>query len=280
MQPFVQQKIQEVSEDRHSGAAAITRHCVEAFDELIRQGPSDDTWDQLQQMGLGFIEAHPAMTSIVNAVDHILGTTHQKNHDQLLNAIRDYKTQLENSTERLVKCGLQLLNDGDRVFTHSASSSVLGLLEAKSDLSIILTESLPGGEGHRLAEKLGERATLISDMEAIRYMVDCDKVIVGADSLTDDIFVNKVGTYLIALAAKELGKPFFVITETLKYIPSGRKHAFRQKGHPLAAIYSNGADPLFEEIPLALVSVLITELGELTTVDPLREEYSQKPHYF
>jgi len=116
----------------------------------------------------------------------------------------------------------RLLGADRTVMTHSLSSTVLEVFRLlKSDgLRAIITESRPLEEGRQLAERLsawGVPATYITDAQMGLFIAQADAVLVGADSvLTDGAVVNKAGTYLLALAAKEREIPFYVCCESFK----------------------------------------------------------------
>jgi len=54
---------------------------------------------------------------------------------------------------------------------------------------------------------------------AMAYVMErVDLVIVGAEGVVENGgIINKVGTYAMAIAAKELGKPFYVAAESFKF---------------------------------------------------------------
>ena len=57
----------------------------------------------------------------------------------------------------------------------------------------------------------------ITDAQAGMFVARADMVVVGADAiLADGALVNKVGTYLIALAARDAGVPLYVCGESFK----------------------------------------------------------------
>ena len=109
-----------------------------------------------------------------------------------------------------------IIHDGMTVLTHSRSSTVLeALLEARRanrDFMVVATESRPLLEGRTLAASLmdnGVRVTLIADAAASVMMDRIDLVLVGADQLTPQQLVNKIGTRMIALAAREKQVPVY-----------------------------------------------------------------------
>ncbi len=49
-------------------------------------------------------------------------------------------------------------------------------------------------------------------------MKDVDLVILGSDWVTESDFTNKIGTYSLALTARELGKPVYVAADRTKFV--------------------------------------------------------------
>jgi ribose 1,5-bisphosphate isomerase len=96
-------------------------------------------------------------------------------------------------------------------------------------------------------------------------------VIVGADSvLADGSIINKVGTYLVALAAKDQSIPFWVATETFKINPSSLSiQPVIEEGPPSEVIdlkrFKNlkVRNPYFDITPSKYVTGVITEKGIL-----------------
>ena len=108
----------------------------------------------------------------------------------------------------------------DSVFlTHSASSTVRSVIDGLP-LRLLATASEPGGEGRRLAAELG--ITCVEDDDAPSLVADVAAVVVGADAVGSEAFVNKVGTYALAYAAGESATPFFVVAESYKWVASAR----------------------------------------------------------
>jgi translation initiation factor eIF-2B subunit delta len=115
-----------------------------------------------------------------------------------------------------------LLDPGTTVLTHSLSSTVSAVFRrvVGRDIRVIFTESRPALEGHRLAEQLanlGIPAQLISEAQMGRFVSQARVALTGADAvLADGSVVNKAGTCLLALAAREHRVPFCVCFESFK----------------------------------------------------------------
>src|SRR5208283_5133069 len=134
---------------------------------------------------------------------------------------------LEASRELTAEIGSRRIRDGMLVFTHCHSSTVTRMIaKAKADgksFSVICTETRPAFQGRITAREmveLGVQTLFIVDSAARSYMGDVDLVVVGADAITSEgNVVNKVGTSGIAVLANEARKPFYVVSELLKFDP-------------------------------------------------------------
>jgi ribose 1,5-bisphosphate isomerase len=132
---------------------------------------------------------------------------------------------LDESREQIAKIGAKRICDGSVVFTHCHSSTVTRLLaQAKADgktFKVICTETRPAFQGRITAKEmveLGVETTFIVDSAARSFISKADLVIVGADAITSEgNVVNKIGTSTLALLAYEARKPFYVVSELLKF---------------------------------------------------------------
>lgn len=188
--------------------------------------------------------------------------------------------------------GESLLADGARVLTHcnagalatAAYGTALGVIraavEAGKKISVIADETRPFLQGARLTawelQKDNIPVTLICDNMAGYLMskgeIDC--VIVGADRIAANGDVaNKIGTYTVAVLAKEHNIPFYVaapistIDLTLDdgtQIPIEERDG-REITHfkdlQLAPEGIAVCNPAFDVTPHRLVTAIITENG-------------------
>jgi len=136
--------------------------------------------------------------------------------------------KLEASKECIAEVGAKRIRDNSVVFTHCHSSTVTHLLrKAKEDgkaFEVVCTETRPVFQGRITAKELlalGVKTTFIVDSAARSFMRNADLVIVGADAITSEgNVINKIGTSAIALLAHEARKPFYVVSELLKFDPA------------------------------------------------------------
>ncbi len=116
----------------------------------------------------------------------------------------------------------RVISKGSTVLTHGPSSTIREAFSALAERGVqaIVTESRPACGGWTLAGKLarwGVSTTLITEAQIGVFVRRADCVLVGAERImADGTIVNRVGTYLVALAAHDQGVPFYVCCETFK----------------------------------------------------------------
>ncbi|MGB9696333.1 MAG: YpsA SLOG family protein [Ignavibacteria bacterium] len=154
------------------------------------------------------------------------------------------------------------------VLLHSRSGVIIKFLKFLTSqgilLNIIQTESRPSFEGVEQARGLlgfRHRVTLIVDSATSLYMPAIDYVLLGADAVIKDekVFVNKIGSYSIALLAKEFRKEALVIAGKYKFITSF-EYKFTNPPRSSKEILTKSSKNLkvenfyFEKVPFSLIT--------------------------
>ena len=188
--------------------------------------------------------------------------------------------------------GAPLVPDGKTVLTHcnagalatagygTALGVVRAAVEAGKDIDVYADETRPFLQGARLTvwelQRDGIRATLITDNMAGHFLhagrIGC--VIVGADRIAANGDVaNKIGTYGVAVLAKENNVPFYVAApvSTLdltltdgSHIPieeRGAEEVTHLQGVRIAPEGTEVRNPAFDVTPNRYVTAIITEEG-------------------
>ncbi len=147
--------------------------------------------------------------------------------------------------------------------TYSASSTVEKLIGLLGIERLYLSVAHPAREGEKMADRIVSKKSaecvLFEDSGYSLIMRNVDAVVVGADAIFDDAFVNKTGTLQVALLARYYGKPFYVVGCLCKYLDDKAKKLFKIRPMPAEEISSCGCDRVnyyFESVPLALVNAL------------------------
>ncbi|KAL1506818.1 hypothetical protein ABEB36_006109 [Hypothenemus hampei] len=184
---------------------------------------------------------------------------------------------LDEARGKIVKFSSKFILDGSKVLTHSRSRVVLQTLyqafKQGKRFEVFITISSPDNSGKIMYKELttaGIPCTLILD-SAIGYVMEqIDFIMVGAEGVLESGgIVNKVGTYTMAVCAKEMKKPFYVLAESFKF---SRLFPLNQQDLPAEYKYTSAirktdlksAHPLVDYTPPSYITLLFTDLGILT----------------
>lgn len=282
----------DIKEMRIRGAAEIGRAAVNGLEIFAGSTKATETASYMREFDESYkllLGTRPTAVSLANALRYVKHriTKAQKNGmdvDELraltIRAAEDFKKSSMDAVKRISEFGAKRIKNGDLILTHCNSSVVISILkEAKlqgKEFSVIATETRPRFQGRLTAKALvgaGIPVTLIVDSAARHFMPKVDKVIVGSDVVTaNGAIVNKIGTSLIALAAKEARVRVFVGAETYKFSPStvlGELVEIEERSAEEVVPKKDLAElkgvrvlnPAFDVTPAELIDAIITEKG-------------------
>jgi methylthioribose-1-phosphate isomerase len=188
--------------------------------------------------------------------------------------------------------GAEVVPDGSHVLTHcnagalatagygTALGVIRGAIERGKKVAVFADETRPFLQGARLTAwelvKDGIDTTVITESMAAPLMRDgrIDLVVVGADRIAaNGDTANKVGTYTVALVAREHNVPFYVAAPVSTIdleTPEGRQIPIEErparevthvKAIRLAAEGAKIFNPAFDVTPHPLIAGIITERG-------------------
>src|SRR6185312_13730388 len=194
--------------------------------------------------------------------------------------------------ETIGRNGADLVPDGKTVLTHCNAGALatagygtaLGVIRAAVEsgkkIDVFADETRPFLQGARLTvwelQRDGIAATLITDNMAGHFLhsgkIGC--VVVGADRIAANGDVaNKIGTYGVAVLAKENGVPFYVAApvSTLDLtLPDGSHIPIEERsatevthlaGKRVAPEGTQVRNPAFDVTPNRYVTAIVTERG-------------------
>jgi len=222
----------EVQGARNVAIAAIT--AVRTFAKQVQVENKTDFLNALSEAkSLLFAsrETEPLMRNALRWIIRQVESSGKERIQELIAVISSasdiFLNGLEDSRERIAEIGARRIRHGSVIFTHCHSSTVTYLLqkarETGKSFEVICTETRPVLQGRITAKEmsdLGVKTTLIVDSAARFFMNKVDFVVVGADAITSEgNIVNKIGTSIIALAAKEARTPLYIVSELLKFDP-------------------------------------------------------------
>lgn len=185
------------------------------------------------------------------------------------------------SRDKSAQFGVPFIKDDDTILVHSYSRVVFQLLlKAKKEnllrFKVIVTEARPTGKGYLMARLLRDSdipVEVIVD-NAVGYMLHkVDKILVGAEGVVESGgIINHIGSYQIGCLAKANNKPFYVATESHKFVrlfPLTPNDLPREIGSILDDAGEDSDDnllktQLIDYTPHEYITALITDLGVLT----------------
>jgi translation initiation factor eIF-2B subunit delta len=284
------QALKEIRKDNVSGASELSRKAASVFVLFASQAgtePKEEYFRALLRLGANLVSAQPHMASIFNLANSILYSVEESlpldTSDQLAELTRrKAEAFIQHSlgaVQLIAENGEALVQDGSRVLTFSASGSILAILkkvkEKGKSFQVVVGESRPMLEGRLLARFLGNAGipvTLVADAALGLFAQDADLCLVGADSVSEEVFVNKVGTFYLGLLSREHGVPLYVACERGKFISSSWRLPSSIQGDPKEILDQellnvSAENPYFEEIPLSFCQQVITNQGFIPPSD-------------
>lgn len=190
-------------------------------------------------------------------------------------SILGFLEKLKTSRIKQAEVAAKLFADGDVLLTHCNVSGALPLiadfcLKAGKKISFFVTETRPYLQGARLSawelQKEKVPVTIIADNMVAQVMAEgkIKKVIVGADNLAQNgDIANKIGTYQIALLARDFQIPFYVLCPPSSSAKSGSEIKIELRpeaellefnGQRLAPKGAKGYYPAFDITPHQLIT--------------------------
>ncbi len=219
-----------------------------------------------------------------------------KTAQQLRNAVVQEAQRIADedveTNKRMGAYGAVLIQDGDNILTHCNAGALatvdygttLGVVRAAHEqgkrIHVWVDETRPFLQGARLTAwellQAGIPATLITDNMAGHFMSrgKVDIVLVGADRIAANGDVaNKIGTYSLAVLAKENGIPFYSVVPTSTVdlsVATGAEIPIEERapsevthlrGMPIAPEGIRAANPAFDVTPHRYVTGIVTDRG-------------------
>jgi methylthioribose-1-phosphate isomerase len=172
--------------------------------------------------------------------------------------------------KRMGEYGSPLIDDGDTLIHHCNTGS-LAVVDWGTALGVIRTAHEQGKRLHVLVDETRPR------LQGARLTAgQVNKVIFGADRIASNGDVaNKIGTYMLALAAQDNSVPVFSVAPTStvdlsisngKLIPIEERDpeevlGLQYQGERIAPEGAKARNPAFDITPNRLITAIITENG-------------------
>jgi ribose 1,5-bisphosphate isomerase len=264
------------------GARNVAIAAVKALESLAKESKSKtrETFmkDLSEAKTLLFAarETEPLMRNAVRWVISRVEDSDERNVCELANLVssssQNFQKNLEASKKRIAEIGSKRVLDGSHCHSSTVTNLLSMALKDGKNFEVICTETRPAFQGRITAKEmleLGVKTTFIVDSAARSFMKNVDLVVVGADAITSEgNVVNKIGSGTLALLASEARKPFYVVSELLKFDPAtlfGEYEKIEERSRDEvwkeAPAELNVRNPAFDVTPRDLIHGVICEEG-------------------
>jgi translation initiation factor 2B subunit (eIF-2B alpha/beta/delta family) len=278
----IQDQIALLSNDLTSGAAEIALRAITVFQSasLGTEHLSPAQFQhRLAQIAKLLIDAQPAMSPLFHLANRVLVACEGQSNvpsmqEALRNELSNFETMLCESAAKIADRTKPLIPPGSLIFAYSFSSTVAScLLSARASgkfFRVVCTESRPSFEGRKMAKMLADGGIeVMSTFDSAMGLIvpNCSAAFMGCDGIGRPGIVNKVGSWLLALACREVGIPLYVLTGTEKFTNDERIFAFENHQRPGEEVWADAPKGVkvlnrqFELIPFSLVTGIVTENG-------------------
>jgi methylthioribose-1-phosphate isomerase len=249
--------------------------------------------------------SRPTAVNLFWALDrmrNVVGTHPQLSASELVARMLEEARQIEQEDCEMCAAigrhGAELLADGTGVLTHcnagslatagdgTALSVIYAAVRQGKQLHVFVDETRPLLQGARLTSweltQRGIPATLLCDSAAgwIMHEGRVQAVVTGADRIAaNGDAANKIGTYSVAVLAKEHKIPFYVAAPSSTFdldLPDGKAIPIEERAEsevtePFERVTApegmRARNPAFDVTPAALITCLITEKGLIRPVN-------------
>ena len=244
--------------------------------------------------------SRPTAVNLAWAVDRLMNAARSVNSsvDDLRNAVLLEAQKLADEdveiNKRMAEHGAALINDGDTIIHHCNTGALatvdwgtaLGVIRTAHEqgkrIHVLVDETRPRLQGARLTawelEQYGIPYEIISDNMSGYFLKAgrAQKVFFGADRVAANGDVaNKIGSYMLALAAHDNNVPVYSVVPTSTIdlslahgdlIPIEERNmdevlGIQFHGEPVAPKNAKARNPAFDVTPNRLLSGIVTENG-------------------
>ena len=226
----------------------------------------------------------------------VLEENKEKSNEEIINLLIENSIRLEDEdieiNKKIGSFGAKIIPKGATIMTHCNAGALatvgwgtaLGVVrsayEKDKTIKVFADETRPRGQGARLTTyeltKDGIDTTLLTDGMGAYFMKKgmIDVVVVGADriALNGDT-ANKIGTYMVAIAAKYHNIPFYIAAPKSTVDPKiktgdeivielrNKEEVTIVNDKPICTDKVNVINPSFDVTPNELITGIITEYG-------------------
>ena len=268
------QATRDIKEFRVQGANQIALYGLAFLREVAQK---QGFGQRFRTASLHLEKARPTAVVLHNCIEIVNREPRISTIDSLIDTLHTVGKRESIYSDKIIK-------NNSKIITYCHSGEAMSFIKHagmahKKKISVIACKTEPLEQGVITARELVKEkipVTLIDDNAIGFFIKDIDIAITGADALRKEGVVNKIGTSLLAQAAYNASKPFYVVANSLKI---DRRRKFEVEERPIHEIKRTihkrlGGikirNPAFDTTPWKYVTGIINENGIFTKKQIMR----------
>lgn len=294
-------QINEIKNDKVHGSTFITKKAINLVYNFVENIKNDFFPKRsLEQILILLTKVQPTMALLINFSNQLLlnlsiifkkDITIKEKKDLTLSFINHFNTLLELTDKKISQYAYDHLKPVKNLGFYSSSHSVQKTIElfAKNNknLSIYCSEARPKYEGRKLAETLAKKniqINLMTDVTFLSKINQIDTLFIGADAITQNGVINKIGSKPLIQLARIYQIDVFCLCSSQKILPSNYRLSSEPK-KPITDILNKKQQHIqvinyyFDSTPLHLFTGIITDKGFFSSKEIKKELGEKKLHH-
>jgi translation initiation factor 2B subunit (eIF-2B alpha/beta/delta family) len=237
LSPTLKKQLQKLSNDSIHGSTFITKKAIELIKKYVSTSMRNDGFSIiiLQKILTKIVRSQPSMALLLNFSNNLLYFIDSLAKEEIadedkINHIIHFIVTFEKSLNQAEKTISRLTTDELRsvspIATYSSSKTVQNAIESiakkQKSVQIYCAESRPKNEGAKLARHLSKKEIevfLMTDATLFSLISKVKAVIIGADAITNQGIINKIGSKPLVQLANKKDVKVYCICSTHKIMP-------------------------------------------------------------
>ena len=276
--------LNDLKVDNQSGASELIDKAINVIRSQLNTitNESIEIGEIIIELSRRIIDCRPSMAPLINTIGYLIGSDLKSlTKNSILKKIEQFFVDKSDREKRLEDVFQNFIINKHKanfkIMLISYSSTIINLLTKLkgNNIELYILESRPLLEGHKTAKFLSStfKTHMIIDAAMGKFIDKMDLVLVGIDSiLKDGSIINKIGTYPLAVLARERGINTYGVGDSFKYnLKSHYDVNVDIEPKPIEEVYSKRTSSnnliihnyYFDITPSEYITGIISELGIL-----------------
>ncbi len=212
----VEETIERIRSLKIQGARRITIACLNLLRKHAELEGINDSYFELADL---LASLRPTQAVLYNAMQLAKKAKDVKDIEKVI-------SYLEGASSKIARKWHHIIDDGDVVLTHCHSTELVELMREAAKhgrmFKVVVTETRPKMQGMMTARELssaGIEVVYVVDSAVTHFTDEVTKFMFGCDAVREEGIYNKIGTYMMAVFAREIEKPCYFVGDVLKIDP-------------------------------------------------------------